>query len=481
MVLSRVAVVMTRFGHGLLLFLAWLSCAVRSRQVTVSDANLPPLDDSRSTDGRTCKLATDGERWAVLIAGSKGYGNYRHQADVCHAYQILRKGGMKDENIIVFMYDDIAYDKRNPRPGVIINRPKGKDVYHGVPKDYTGHDATIANLFAVLLGNKSAVTGGSGKVLESGPHDNVFIYYSDHGGPGIVSMPLGMLYAVDLVNVLKKMHHAKAYKTMVFYLEACEGGSVFDGLLPTDLNIYAVTAANPDENSFATYCPGHNTGVPKGYATCLGDLFSVSWMEDSDLHDSREETLQKQYEATRKRTGNSGGISSHVMQYGNKEFISDFICAFMGPKPADDDPATVTESSSGEITLFNQRDASLLHYWHKVNQAAEGTQEKIDAQKELQDEIDHRQHVDSSINQIASLLFGNEKGSEMLQLVRPSGQPLVDDWDCLKMFVNEYQTHCGPLSTYGKKYTRAMANMCNAGVTIEQMVMASTQACSPNI
>lgn len=28
--------------------------------------------------------ATD--HWAVLVAGSQGYDNYRHQADICHAY-----------------------------------------------------------------------------------------------------------------------------------------------------------------------------------------------------------------------------------------------------------------------------------------------------------------------------------------------------------------------------------------------------------
>lgn len=32
------------------------------------------------------------------------------------------------------MYDDIAYDEENPRPGVIINSPHGSDVYKGVPK-----------------------------------------------------------------------------------------------------------------------------------------------------------------------------------------------------------------------------------------------------------------------------------------------------------------------------------------------------------
>lgn len=56
------------------------------------------------------------------------------QADICHAYQILKKGGVKDENIVVFMYDDIAMNELNPRKGVLINHPTGGDVYAGVPK-----------------------------------------------------------------------------------------------------------------------------------------------------------------------------------------------------------------------------------------------------------------------------------------------------------------------------------------------------------
>ena len=31
---------------------------------------------------------SSGDTWAVLIAGSDGYFNYRHQADVCHAFQV---------------------------------------------------------------------------------------------------------------------------------------------------------------------------------------------------------------------------------------------------------------------------------------------------------------------------------------------------------------------------------------------------------
>ncbi|CAI5525877.1 unnamed protein product [Closterium sp. Naga37s-1] len=67
----------------------------------------------------------------------------------------------------------------------------------------------------------------------------------------------------------------------VFYLEACESGSIFEGLLPPNIHIYATTAANAEESSWGTYCPGMNPPPPIEYETCLGDLYSVAWMEDS--------------------------------------------------------------------------------------------------------------------------------------------------------------------------------------------------------
>ncbi|CAN6441540.1 unnamed protein product [Victoria cruziana] len=273
---------MARRGTLLLLLFIFLAFALSShgrtpvwsdflRLPSVFSGDLPSLGDDDSL----------GTRWAVLIAGSSGYWNYRHQADVCHAYQTMIKGGLKEENIVVFMYDDIAYNEENPRPGTIINHPQGEDVYAGVPKDYVGNDVTVENLFAVLLGNKTAVAGGSGKVVDSGPNDHIFVFYSDHGGAGVLGMPTyPYLYADDLVDVLKKKHASGTYKSLVFYLEACESGSIFEGLLPEGLNIYATTAANAVESSWGTYCPGGIPSPPLEFDTCLGDLYSVSWMED---------------------------------------------------------------------------------------------------------------------------------------------------------------------------------------------------------
>ena len=36
------------------------------------------------------------DHWAVIVAGSDGYWNYRHQADVCHAAKTLKKNGISE-------------------------------------------------------------------------------------------------------------------------------------------------------------------------------------------------------------------------------------------------------------------------------------------------------------------------------------------------------------------------------------------------
>ncbi|XP_061374750.1 vacuolar-processing enzyme-like [Gastrolobium bilobum] len=420
-----------------------------------------------------------GTRWAILLAGSNGYWNYRHQADVCHAYQTLRKGGLKEENIIVFMYDDIAFNEENPRPGVIINKPDGDDVYEGVPKDYTGEYVTADNFFAALLGNKSALTGGSGKVVDSGPNDHIFIYYTDHGGPGVLGMPVGpYLYASDLIEVLKKKHASGTYKSLVFYLEACESGSIFEGLLPEDINIYATTASNAEESSWGTYCPGEYPSPPPEYTTCLGDLYSVAWMEDSDVHNLRTETLHQQYNLVKDRTINGLYYGSHVMQYGDVGLSKNHLFLYLGTNPANDNLTFVDENSLRlPSKAVNQRDADLIHFWYKFRRAPEDSPRKIAAQKEVLEAMSHRMHIDNSVKLIGKLLFGIEKGPEVLNTVRPAGLALVDDWDCLKTMVRTFEAHCGSLSQYGMKQMRSFANICNAGIQKEQMAEASAQTC----
>ncbi|GAB2290607.1 hypothetical protein Dimus_024889 [Dionaea muscipula] len=441
----------------LLCFLSIFSTVIESRLTPFSSKNV------------------QGTKWAVLVAGSKGYENYRHQADVCHAYQILKRGGLKDENIVVMMYDDIAHNAANPTPGIIINKPNGTNVYAGVPKDYTGEQVTPKNLLAVLLGDKGAVTGGSGKVVSSGPNDSIFLYYADHGAPGSLAMPSGdELYAHDLIATLEKKHAARSYRSMVIYVEACEAGSMFDGLLPKGLNVYVTTASNPDESSWATYYDDH-------YQTYLGDLYSVSWLENSDEENSQTETLEQQYKVVKLRTFDQY-IGSHVMQYGDVRLSGEPVSAYMGMNhnsmkftPMDNQ---LTYRQSPATVPVLQRDADVLYLMEKFRRAAEGSEKRAEARKKLNEELSRRMHIDHVIKTIGEHLFGAERASEVLNTVRPTGKPIVDDWNCLKTLVGTYKAHCGTLSSYGLKYMRSFANMCNAGVHEDQMALALAQACS---
>ncbi|KAL9255302.1 Vacuolar-processing enzyme-like protein [Drosera capensis] len=429
--------------------------------------------DARGVPSVT-KNVQGGTKWAVLVAGSKGYENYRHQADICHAYQVLKRGGLKDENIIVMMYDDIAHNANNPTPGVIMNKPNGPNVYTGVPKDYTGEQVTAKNLLAVILGDKAAVTGGSGKVVNSGPNDSIFIYYADHGAPGSLAMPSGdELFAPDLIATLKKKHASGTYKSMVIYVEACEAGSMFDGLLPTGLNIYVTTASNPDESSWATYYDDH-------YQTYLGDLYSVSWLENSDEHNLQAETLEQQYKVVKVRTFDQY-IGSHVMQYGDTSISVEPVAVYMGvnQNTLKAIPTTIHESDhQSSATPVLQRDADVLYLMEKFRRAKEGSEQRAEARKKLNEELSHRTHIDNTVKAIVVHLLGEEKAVEVLNVVRPAGTPIVDDWNCLKTSVATYKAHCGNLSSYGMKYIRAFANMCNTGVHEEQMAVAVAQVCS---
>lgn len=78
-----------------------------------------------------------------------------------------------------------------------------------------------------MKGDKSGVTGGNGRVLESGAEDHVFINFVDHGAPGLIAFPIKYFYADQLISLLKDMNTLKKYSQLVFYLEACESGSMF--------------------------------------------------------------------------------------------------------------------------------------------------------------------------------------------------------------------------------------------------------------
>merc|ERR1712072_1431908 len=87
--------------------------------------------------------------------------------------------------------------------------------------------------------------------------------------------------------------------------------------------VYGLTAANAHESSWGMYCMLNDKVNGKHIGSCLGDTFSVKWMEDLDLETATSETLEKQYTLVKSET-----TRSHVMQYGDTSFTAE--CGGLG-------------------------------------------------------------------------------------------------------------------------------------------------------
>lgn len=382
------------------------------------------------------------KHWAVILAGSKTYGNYRHQADACHSYQIAKKWGIPDEQIITMLYDDVASSSKNPFKGKLFNKPssQGVDVYKGMKKDYTGGKVTPENFIKIITGDCS-----SGPCLKSTEEDNVFINFADHGGTGLIAFPNGRLSVSQLISGLQKMHSNKMYKKLVFYLESCESGSMFEGKnIPP--NVYATTAANAHESSYGTYCPPHDVVNGQHIKSCLGDLYSVNWMEDCDAT-GPSETLATQFQTVKKKTS-----QSHVMEYGDKSFKSDTTGDYIGNGKSN---SSVAEVEKELTTNVDSRDIPLhLAYYDYILADKTDYKKRQELAIAMHEQINHRMEADAIFYHLATELADERNFHEHVGIVENCG-------DCCETVHKFVDDNCGGYSDYSLQYARVVVNMCN--------------------
>jgi len=386
---------------------------------------------------------TEAADWALLVAGSNGYYNYRHQSDVYDMYQILHENGIPDDHIVAMHYDDIANNPQNPKPGQVFNWPGGPDVYKGVPKDYTGGLVTPTNFLKILQGED--MTGiGSGKTIKSTSGDNIFVFYTDHGATGLVAFPSGgYLYATALTPVLKSMAEAHKFNKMVFYLEACESGSMFNAQLPDNIKIYGMTASDPTESSWA--CDYDQT-----VQAYLNDCFSRNFMLDMRKHASGE-TLGQQYQAVLAET-----TQSHVCQYGDLTFQDEAVSDFIG------------RSASRHLLLgkrllrsSNAVDSrmSVLATMEKLAETATGAR-RAELREMHTAETIKMMRADKLFSELRARLPSQEFASND-DICHTASEI---DHACVQASVEVMEAECGRFDDYMLAKTKHLASFCKAGV-----------------
>lgn len=186
----------------------------------------------------------------LLIASSKGWTNYRHQSDLLACYQKLKSEGVSDEDIILIMEDDIAFNDRNRTPGIIKNSEEAENLYVDMEIDYFLNEVTPDMIQDILMGTSSPEVP---EVLETTRGTNILFYFVGHGAPEGLLIDGREEYTLSppyFKSMLQKVADEKDFRRMLVLVEACYSGIMGE---VTDMSspILCFTAADKNETSKA--------------------------------------------------------------------------------------------------------------------------------------------------------------------------------------------------------------------------------------
>ncbi|KRX46274.1 Legumain [Trichinella murrelli] len=327
----------------------------------------------------------------------------------------------------------------------------------------------------ILLGKEKEMQHiGSGKVIKSGPDDHIFINFVDHGGKGILCFPEGEMTIGELNKTLTEMHRLKKYGQMLIYIEACESGSMFKNILPNDIKIYATTAANARESSYACY-------FSEELETYLGDCYSVNWMENSDQELLWLETVREQYNIVKFETN-----TSHVSEFGDRSVSEDYLSDFQGEEiffkfgnslflkllqqqPQNRRPPNV------HLDAVSSRDVPLEILKRKVSKNG---YESDAARQNLHSLLMKRKYVDEFINQMVVEISKHFHLNHDAMLTKRVADDVMD-FDCHTKLVHHFSRNCFSFSknTYALKYAYVLTNLCNTGIPVDKILIRMEKSC----
>ena len=255
--------------------------------------------------------------YAVLVAASEGWKNYRHQADVLGMYHYLKEKGYDDDHIILIMADDIAYNEKNPLQGVVRREIGGDNLYDDLQIDYKLGDLSPEDLKQILTGEPSDAYPVT---LVSSYNDNVLFFWSGHGTKKGWSWKETEYLSPEFA---REMFSAMKFRKQFAIVETCYSGGVAQGCTGIP-GLLMMTAANPYETSKAD-------GLDEELLVYITNTFTssiLSWFDSKPNTVIRDLYLH----AFDKTNG------SHVMIY-NSDYYGNLYLNDMSEYYPDHDPA----------------------------------------------------------------------------------------------------------------------------------------------
>jgi hypothetical protein len=208
------------------------------------------------TDGDWVPGVDHGGTKALIVAGSSGQNNYRHQADALAQYDALRSQGLDADAITLVLAGDLP-SVRNSLEGADLSA-------HLDEVDVFLDDIDAPGVLALLT------------ELATAPDDNVYVFLVGHGGrdgfhvggtqpadsaedTGLPST--GVLTGEALVSTVRALRTDNRFRLMLIVTEACHGGVLgvaFDEAIDKVPGVLVLTGASPFENSLGTNYDAEN-------------------------------------------------------------------------------------------------------------------------------------------------------------------------------------------------------------------------------
>lgn len=211
--------------------------------------------------------------YAVVVAASTGWQNYRHQADALDVYQMLKHHGYDDDHIMLIMEGDIVNDTNNKHPGEVRVKPGGDNLWQDVVIDYRTSTLQPNDILNILTGNSTERTPN---VLPTTYNDNVLMFWSGHGNDGVLYLDRYYMTEDKLSETLWEMCLYRKYRKLFFVVEACYSGSVAKYCEGVP-GVLMLTAANPSESSLADIMdPEMNIWLSNGFTRAFREAIEIN-------------------------------------------------------------------------------------------------------------------------------------------------------------------------------------------------------------
>lgn len=194
-----------------------------------------------------CVAETHSSNHAVIVSSSRFWFNYRHAMNALAIYDIIRKQGIPDSNIVLMLADEIPTNARNPSKNRM-EYSRTSLYSQDTEIDFRGDEVTVENLVKVLLGRHDE---GEMRQLHSDEDSNILIYWTGHGGNQFFKFQdVEEITAQEIARIFKEMHSNKRYKEMLFIADTCQAFTLGDELSKVP-NVYFVGSSLRGENSYA--------------------------------------------------------------------------------------------------------------------------------------------------------------------------------------------------------------------------------------